>query len=134
MLGPLAVRIHGRLHPDETDPFDYDWLATSSHFKGELHLPVGFPSLEAEELLRFRSDLLSMVARAVSENSFTQCQPLCAISLARRDDGLIRAEFVHESGDTAEVMLADDDLRGWIDALDAILADYPARTTLQSEP
>lgn len=131
-IGPLAIRIHGRLHPEETDPFDFDWLATSSTFKGLHPTTIGFPSFEAEELARFHADLIALADHAAPDIRFAQTEPICTITARRRSDGQVDAEFIHQSGDTAHVIVTDEDLCCWINGLAAILRDYPPRTTLQS--
>lgn len=131
-IGPLAIRIHGRLHPEETAPFDYDWLATSSTFKGKHPTTIGFPSFEAEELARFQADLMALANHAAPELGFYPTEQICTITARRRSDGQVDVEFIHESGDTAHVIVTDEDLRCWIDGLAAILRDYPPRTALQS--
>lgn len=132
LIGPLSIRIHGRLHPQETDPFDFDWLATSTTFKGLHPTTPGFPSFEAEELARFQTKLISLVNHATPHVNFGQTEPICAITARRRDDGQVDAEFIHDSGDSALIIVTDEDLRGWIDGLAAILRHYPPRTALNS--
>lgn len=131
-IGPLAIRIHGRLYPDQADPFDYDWLATSSTFKGQHPTTIGFPSFEAEELARFQVNLIGLVDHAAPDLGFYPTEQLCAITARQRDDDQVDVEFTHESGDTAQIIVTDKDLRAWIDGLAAVLQDYPPRSVLQS--
>ncbi|TBN46969.1 hypothetical protein EYF88_15750 [Paracoccus sediminis] len=132
LIGPLTIRIQGRLHPEETDPFDFDWLTTSSTFKGQHTTSPGSTSFEAVELARFQADLIALADHAASELGFYPTEQICMITAKRRSDGQVDVGFGHESGDTAYVIVTDEDLRNWIDGLAAILRDYPPRTTLQN--
>lgn len=131
LIGPLAIHIHGRLHPEEVDPFDYDWLATSSTFKGKHPMTRSDLSFEAEELARFKADLIALADYAAPGLDFYPAEQICTITARRRNDRQVDVNFTHESGDTAQVTVSDLDLRLWIDGLSAILRDYPPRSVLQ---
>ena len=72
-IGPLDLRIHGRRHLDETDPYDFDWLAVSSSFQGSFQTsPANRQNIEAEELASFQQQLEDLIDGAAQASSIAR--------------------------------------------------------------
>lgn len=126
-IGPLAIKIHGRQHPDSDDPFDRDWLLASSSFNGGGQTAAGDASFEARELADLLVTLRKLALGETQSLEFFPMEQLCTIEARRSTPGKFEVNLHHISGRSARIMALPDQIEDWSTELAAVLSAYEPR-------
>mgnify|MGYP000911903762 CR=1 FL=1 len=126
-IGPLVISIHGRQHPESDDPFDRDWLLTSSSFDGGGRTAAGEASFEATELADLMIDLRKITLGEIQCLKFYPSEQLCTIAARRTKPGDFEIDLHHISGSSASFQAPAFQIEHLSAELAAVLTAYEPR-------